>query len=112
MAETMLERKDILLNFGKVTASGCDNIVNLNNTSAGGMDVVFKFDTAVSTAAALTVEGCDTEGGTYTTIAVSPSKTYAVGETVRVGIPRGVTAKFLKVKGAACEAFIDTYVGK
>lgn len=112
MAETMLERKDMMLNFGNVTSTGCDNIVNLNNTSAEGMDVVFTFPAAVSSAASLTVEGCDTESGSYTVIAVSPSKTYTAGETVRVGIPRGTKAKFLKVKGAASTACIDTYIGK
>lgn len=110
--EEMLERKDALLDFGTVSASGCTNTLNLNETTAGGMDVVFSFAAAVSTAAALTVEGCDTESGTYKTIAVSPSKTYEAGETVRVNIPRGTKAKFIKVKGAACTATLDTYVGK
>lgn len=110
--ENQLERVDAMLDFGLVTASGCENTVALANTSAGGMDVVFTFDSAVGTAAALTVEGSETEGGSYTAIAAGPSKTYAAGEVVRVTIPRGAKAKFIKVKGATCKASLDTYVGK
>lgn len=111
MAETMLERKDVLLDFGTVAASGSD-VVKIGETSLGGFDIVITPTAAVGTASAFTVEASDTEGSGYATVATSPSKTYAEGEVVRVNVPRGTKGKFYRVKGPAATAYVDTYVGK
>ena len=111
MAEEQLDKKDLMLDFGAVTSSSCENVINLGATTAGGFEVVFTLDAAVSSASAFTVSGSE-DGSSYTVIAASPSKTFSKGEAVRVAIPRGDTSHFLKVSGPASKACLDTYVGK
>lgn len=119
--------KDYMTSFGDIalaSATDAANILNLNKADASRMSVVFQVTTAAAggTSLVFKVQGCDTENGTYTDLAVSPSVLLAdltVGKVVSVPIPAGYNKKYLKAVVAKTGTFtagvvsaqIDSYLG-
>jgi hypothetical protein len=112
---------DKLNDFGAVTAAGTfPNTIALGDDSLERMTVDLKTPAGPVVSAAgvtLTVQGCDTEGGSYVTIVTSGTIS-AADLAAGYGLPVPKTAyKFIQAKLAGTftgtvQAIINSYLGK
>jgi len=111
---------DKLNSFGKLTsaAGNFPNIINLGEASIERMTVDLKLPEATFTGSCtLTVQGADTEGGTYSTICASGSVTAAmINDGYGLPVPK-TNFKFIRVAIAGTytgtvEAIVNSTLGK
>ena len=111
---------DAFNDFGKASASGeCPNIINLGKASIERMTVDLKLPEGpiTGTGVVLTIQGCDTPGGTYVDIVKGKTVT---GDEILAGyglpVPRSkyqyLKATIVGTFVGKIQAIINSYLGK
>lgn len=123
----MLGKYDAHISFGKCAlkdGTACTNILDINKADPARLAVNVIVTTAATGGTSITVklQGCDTQGGTYKDISVSPVIPVAeltAGKNISLPIPSGAEYKFMRVSvvkegtftAGEIEAAIDSYIG-
>lgn len=111
----MIERKDLMLDFGTATEGVFPNVLDLGKGNADSYEVCFTTPVAISAATTFTVKGGAASGSVTNKIAETTVTSAPAGAKITVGIPRNHGYRYLAVatsSTAAVNAAIDAYGGR